>query len=199
MERVFLATGAPGWEHPHPDRAPLEEEYSRVTAPERWQIVGARVDAWCEAAVQLGIAHLERDPEASPNVGTVQPYERVERLVPRRTGALPLVLGHRTLEGAGSGVVIAVGDPAVVVGRVPVCGCDACDSGSDDVLAEVDRAIVGAVTGALRHLRRGDVTIVADHDGWSASGLGLRDDVPAVLADPTGWVEVSGPSWLDGA
>jgi len=40
------------WPDPHPDGRPAgEEEYSRVTEPERYRLLAARSDAWVEAIV----------------------------------------------------------------------------------------------------------------------------------------------------
>ena len=40
------------------------------------------------------------------------------------------------------------------------------------------------------------MTIKVRAGGWSASGRRLPDDIAAIVADPSGWKEVSGPSWL---
>jgi hypothetical protein len=98
-----------------------------------------------------------------------------------------------------AGLGIAIGDPAVVLVRIPDCGCDACDSGSANELDHLDHHLASIVTGRLRRLSRAGTTItVLDEDhGWTASWTdGPRPEVPAVLADPTGWDEVSGASWL---
>jgi hypothetical protein len=66
------------------------------------------------------------------------------------------------------------------------------------VLDELDTHVLGVVSGAFRRLSSGDrtITVVAD-DRWRTSGAFERRDVDAVLADPTGWDEVAGTSWLD--
>jgi len=40
------------WPDPHPDRMPLDEEYSRVTDGAKYLIIGARLDAWLTALDQ---------------------------------------------------------------------------------------------------------------------------------------------------
>ena len=58
VESAFAVTGRglARWPDPHPDRSPLEEEYSRVSDPAKWRLVGARADAWCRALVETGLA-----------------------------------------------------------------------------------------------------------------------------------------------
>ena len=99
------------------------------------------------------------------------------------------------------GVTLGVGYPAVPIAWIPDCGCDACDSGSQDVLDELDDAIVGVVSGVFRRLSSGDREItVMGTDRWRASSRGSgrfgRGEVAAILADPTGWREVSGRPWM---
>lgn len=143
------------WDDPHPDRMPLEEEYSRVLDPTKWRIVGARVDAWTDAIVGAGLATLERGVDVRWIDSPRTDVHRTDRLVPVRADGLPIVLARsRTAGVADAGVTIGAGDPAVTVEMVPDCGCDACDSGSQDVLDQVDRSIGGVVRGEFRHLWR---------------------------------------------
>ena len=93
---------------------------------------------------------------------------------------------------------------ASVVTWIPDCGCDACDSGSQGVLDELDEAIVGVVSGAFRRLASGErVITVIGTDRWSASSSGSarfdRGEVARILAEPTGWREVSGAAWRAGS
>ena len=91
---------------------------------------------------------------------------------------------------------LGAADPAVRVTWIPDCGCDACDSGSQDVLDELDENVLGVVSGAFRRLWSGDREITVIGDGrWSASGGFRRGEVHAILADPAGWQEVSGAPW----
>lgn len=191
------ARGLSSWPDPHPDRSPLKEEYSRVLDPSKWRIVEARAEAWCQAAVEVGVATLERDADVLWAKDGPAPYRRIDRLVPHVAGGLPLVLAYAGLGGTvHAGITIALGDPAVVVGRSPDCGCDACDSGSDNELDHVDEQIRMVVSGEVRHLTAGDRTIVSFSNGWSASGSFGRQEVQTILAGAAGWDEVSGPSWI---
>jgi Family of unknown function (DUF6226) len=167
-----------------------------VTDPHKWRIVGARADAWLVALTETRLAVVERDAavrwQALP--GTV--VARADRLVPRVDGALPLVVARsRIADVTDAGVTLGAGDPAVCVTFIPDCGCDACDSGSQDVLDELDRGVLDVVLGGFRRLSRDDIVITVGRVGWSASGTTSRD-VRRVLGEPRGWDEVSGASWL---
>lgn len=189
------------WPAPHPDRAPLDEEYSRQLDPGKWRIVLARAEAWCIAAVELGLATLERDVSVRWVSDRDRPYSRVDRLVPNAAGAIPLVVGYLTIEDAGfSAVDLAAGDPAVLIAVEPPCGCEACDSGSQDALDQLDEHVLGVISGQFRRLTKRDRTIVVESaHSWSASGEFQTEEIEAVLTDPSGWREVSGSSWLDGS
>lgn len=192
------AKSLPAWPDPHGDRSPDGEEYSRLTNPGRWRIVVARAEAWLVAIERKGLAVIERGVtvnwEATP--GTM--ISRVDRAVPEAHDALALVIARNSLgEVADAGVTVGVGDPAVGMAWLPDCGCDACDMGSQYELDQLDEYVLAVVTGAFRHLRSGDRTIqVIGDGGWEASGLRRRENVEAVLADPTGWNELAGASWL---
>ncbi len=188
------------WADPHPDRSPLAAEYSRLTDASKWRIIGARADAWLVALVDAGLAKVEPSAEVRWGVPPGTVISRTERAVPRAAGAIPLVVARSRLGEVGdAGVTLGVGDPAVCVTWLPHCGCDACDSGSQDVLDELDAHVLGIVSGAFRRLSSGDreVTVIGN-GGWRGSNLSHRD-VRQVLADATGWDEVAGTSWLDPA
>lgn len=234
VERAFERTsrGLTQWDDPHPppDRLVADEEYSRVTDAAKWRIIGARVDAWLDVLVAGGVAVVTPgtadDWEEPP--GSV--VTRTDVVRPTDRNGLVLVVGRSRIESVDdAGVVLGVGLPAVRVVWVPDCGCDACDSGSADVVHQVDTWIGGIVRGELRHLvrPRRSITVVGDEvrqssyspelpvptDDWRWSAAPdddaaatvapnlepaptARIDIDAVLADPTGWREWSGPSWL---
>lgn len=164
------------WPDPHPGGGGPEDdaEYSRVTDPERYRIVGARATAWVEALLALGLARGETRPD-----GAV-------RLVPVATGALPLEVAVLAAleEVPGTGVDLRVGDPATVAAGRPHCGCDACDDGSARLLDEVDDAFTGVLGGGFVLIEPETpssgawdpdrVQVVATANGWSASGA-VRD------------------------
>jgi hypothetical protein len=201
VERAFAVTGrglAP-WPDPHPDRSPRDEEYSRLLDPAKWRILGARAQAWIVALVDDGAAVTEPAASVSWRAEPGPVISRTDRVVPRAPGALPMIVARSRLGDLDdAGVTLGVGDPAVCIGWFPDCGCDACDSGSQGALDELDRHILGIVSGSFRRLTRGIRTItVLDADGWSASGAFGRREVDAILADPRGWDDLSGAPWLD--
>lgn len=188
------------WPDPHPDRSPSDDEYSRVTNPERWRIVGARADAWLEALGAAGLATIERDADVEWVEQRSPVITRSDLARPRVTGGLPLILARSRIETVDDGgLTIGVGDPAVVHDWIPDCGCDACDSGSQDALDQLDDYLTGIVTGEFRRLqRRGRTITVISSSSRRQSSSGRRSliDADRVLADPRGWSELSGPSWL---
>ena len=172
VDTAFVETGRglDGWPDPHPDRMPLDEEYSRVTNPLRWKILTARVEAWFAALDAAGLAEIK---EASVD-WREPPWVTVNstfRAVPRAPGALPLVVAWNHFEETGwPAVVLGVADPAEVLAVIPDCPCDACDSGSQGALDELDEYVLGVVSGAYRKLWRGrrQITVYSkDHMSWS--------------------------------
>lgn len=201
VDEAFVVVGAPfaPWPDPNPGRDPAEDAYSRVTNPERYRILGARVDAWVSALSAFGLATVVADPgsvwvDDEPTVGVWS----AQRIVPRNVGALSILVYRTDLgEAPGAGVVLGVGDPVEPLGWFPDCGCDACDSGSDADLEHLDAYIRGVVTGEFRRLRRGNQSItVVDPPGWMARGLRGVDRMGALLSNPSRWGEVTGSPWL---
>lgn len=200
MEEIYRRDAAhlPTWPDPHADRSPTDDEYSRVLDPAKWRIVTARADAWATALTQLGVAELARDAAVEWLIPHGSPLVRIDRLVSRRPGALPLVLGYRGFESLDdNALVVAAADPAAELELVPHCGCDACDHGSEEVLEVIDGAITSVVCGVYRRLTDGDRWIDVRADGWSASGEFGDHEIDDALRSPKGWSEVSGSSWLD--
>lgn len=199
VDRAFDpgARGLSAWPDPRPfDSSPTEEEYSRVTNVERFRLIGCRADAWIGVLESAGLAVADRNAVVEWRAAPGPVITRTDVVRPVATGALPLVVSRSSIDGAAEvGVVLGAGDPAVSVGCVPQCGCDACDSGSQNELDELDRMFVSVVTGAFRRLELGDRDITVEADGWSASGQFANGEIEAVIANPTGWLEVSGAPW----
>ena len=97
VDRVFDALNAPSWPDPHADnQIAAEEEYSRVTDPQRYRALVLRLQAWQQALSGLSVT------------SDADPFD-----------------------------------------IVPDCACDACDSGSQDLLAVLDDDMTALVDGSL--------------------------------------------------
>ena len=106
-------------------------------------------------------------------------------------------------------LLIGVVRPDVVVERQPDCGCDACDSGSSDLLEAVDAAIRHVVGGPFVLLRGSKWRAQWHPEGGSAGGEGSGPDFRSVmdlgrrLAEgesvrlPKDTEALVGRSWLD--
>ncbi len=183
----FDALGLPSWPDPHPDMgAPRDEEYSRVTDPGRYRVVHARARLWARVLEDTVGARAERlTPQAGDGTGRPRPFDRGVRLVPDRPGGLPLVLLERDAD-VGHDATLAVLEigvvrPDVVVEVLPDCGCDACDSGSRDLLDAVD-ATIAAVVGGPYVVLRGRTWSAQWHPGGGrASSQGRGPDFDATM------------------
>ncbi len=189
VARRYAALDLPAWPAPHPDGAPpREEEYSRVTDPQRYRIAGARARVWAEVLAEAG-AVVVPDPvrgiplDEAGRADLAVPVDRALRVAPPAgvDGASPWWLLETDVPQDDDGGVlpvlrVAVGAPGQVHALLPDCGCDACDPGSDELLEAVDQAVVRAVgTGVSlrgRHgLRRRDWHVHWREDG-TAEALG---------------------------
>lgn len=145
VEREYAAipTASVSWPDPHPDRNVADEEYSRVSAPGKYAIVGARASAWERALVSLGLATVE-SIDVPEELADVHDAVGV-KLAPAADGAAPLVVVHGGFEGGADNVIIVGAGTATPVrfGLEPNCGCDACDWGSESLLEAVDTHFLG--------------------------------------------------------
>src|SRR5262245_12786259 len=153
------------------------------------------------AVVDAGIATVEREVAIEWRTNELPIISRTDRVVPAVPRGLRLVVGRSRIGDVDdAGVVLGVGDPAACVDWFPDCGCDACDSGSQDELTRLDEYLLSIVAGRFRWLTDGSRTIYYIGEDanctWGASGEFARGGVERILADPTGWEELSGPSWL---
>ena len=97
-----------------------------------------------------------------------------------------------------TGVALGCGEPVVEIERFSDCACDACDSVSQDLLDHLDSYLFVVVTRRFRLLRRRNQVVITVGDGGGrARNLPAPLKMKHVLADPTGWQEPFGPSWLD--
>jgi hypothetical protein len=188
LTEAFAVTGAstPPWPDPHPDRNPPEEAYSRLLDPAKYRILGARAEAWIAALTHEGLADAEEvtDPNAAWREKPTVPLTRAVRLRARRPGTVPLLLGFAGLQGVPDAVVlVGAGEPAVQFELIPDCGCDACDSGSQDLLDTLDRLMHAVVSGDLVHVTTPKGTAFSTGSGYSARGFRRRTDIHALLDD----------------
>lgn len=157
------------------DEEPREEEYSRVSEPERYRIVGARARAWVRALVELDLARAESVADA-PEWAVAG--SAVTVLQPRSPGSAPLVVAEETVDGVpGAFLSLGVGEPAVLVAREPDCGCDACDEGSENLLDALDQVWLGVVSRDFVWVEGRGWSVMTTADGWSASSS-RGDDSP---------------------
>jgi hypothetical protein len=170
----------PAWPDPHPGMAsPEDEEYSRLTDPGRYRVVHARARVWAAVLEEaLGARSEVLVPTDAVAAGSEQ-FDRGVRLVPRNPDALPLLLLERDAptqpdQGTLAVLTISVARPDIVVERQPDCGCDACDSGSNDLLEAVDAAVRHVVGGPFVVLRGGQWHAEWHPEGGSAGGSGCR-------------------------
>lgn len=110
VDGAFAVTGRglTPWPAPHPDRAPLDEEYSRLLDPAKWRSIGARAQAWLVALVDTGLAVVELDASIQWRVRPGADISRNDRVIPVAARALPLVVARSRIgdvDDAGVGRV----------------------------------------------------------------------------------------------
>lgn len=156
VAEAFTVTGSdtPGWPDPHLDpdvpfarRNPEDEEYERCLDPGRYALTQARGAAWVKVL-------QERKAVASLKETHPGPGRAVLNVSPRRgeLGAQPLVLKYEYFifdTGHAPCLEVWAGQPALKLSEAPDCACDACDSGSDDLLEMIDKAIFSVIDGSV--------------------------------------------------
>ncbi|WP_420032055.1 DUF6226 family protein [Streptomyces sp. cg28] len=206
VDEAFADTGAgtPAWADPHPDRAPLDEEYSRCLDPGKYRILAARADAWTRVLCGLGLATAEPvgDPAGLWRRTPGLPMSESVLLRPVRADAVPLVFGFGAVDDVPrTVVVVGAGAPAVPAEQVPDCGCDACDDGSEGILELLDDAVVAVVTGTFAHIDAGPGQVIVDTGesrsagNWPASAESPEAALDAARAGRSHHQVVSGPAW----
>lgn len=214
VDARFARLGLPAWPDPHPDRPPPDEQYSRVTDPARYRVVHARGRLWVDVLAEALGTHVSAvAPEPPSPDGRRRGFERGVRVAPPRPDGLPLLLLEcdarvRPDDEPVAVLEIAVVRPEVVVARQPDCGCDACDSGSADLLAAVDDVVARVVGGPYVVLRHPRWHAEWHPDGGSGGSDGARYDHDALMTTcrrlaagenvrvPAGARAFVGRSWL---
>lgn len=153
----------PSWPSPRPFvDAPGEEEYSRVTDPARYRIVHERARVWTQVLGAVPGVQVERLPPGPLDTdGHLGDFDRGVQISSEREGTLPLLLLERDAQVTGGpdhspGLAVlhlAIVEPTVSLELHPDCGCDACDTGSQDLLRAIDEALMAVVGGPFVTLR----------------------------------------------
>lgn len=224
VDERYAARGLPGWPDPHPGGTePRPEEYSHLTAPERYRILHERARAWADVLASLPGVRAEvlgAGRVGAPTPRALDRYDRGVLLRCDRPGTLPLLLLERDAPvidpdpalGPDPTIAVlgmAVADPDTVIEALPDCGCDACDPGSQHLLDTVDDAVAHVVGGPMAVLTGPSWQAECYPDGCSSHGSGralsrLRDLCPRLLAGqhvrlPRRTRALLGRPWLPGA
>ncbi|WP_153011818.1 DUF6226 family protein [Serinicoccus chungangensis] len=149
VTRRYAVLDEPSWPCPRdPTESPQSWEYSRVTDPARYDALLARRRVWAE--VLCTAVGAQRADTPAPRAALREAAANREVLLRLPTDAAPpiwfLERFGRARDGLVAAVEIAVGEPRVSLGRLPMCGCDACDDGSDRLLEEVDELVLHAIS-----------------------------------------------------
>jgi hypothetical protein len=86
-----------------------------------------------------------------------------------------MVLANIVVGGEPFGLDIGISQlemPTAFVDTIPDCGCDACDSGSADLLATLDGWVLTVARGGVVHARSGRARVTRTIDGWQGTGGG---------------------------
>lgn len=169
------------WPNPHADtdEVPLEE-YSRLTDPERYRVVGARVEAWVRALTALELADTA---PAQPPSWSGSTDAHAVWLRPRADGAQPLLVLRRPLQDVPDCIVtLGVCNPAIELDTQPDCACDACDYGSVNLLAAVDDMFIAVVAADFVYASDDNWSLHTTVNGWSARGNVHYRDIDALVA-----------------
>jgi len=164
---------------------PADAEYSRCLHPEKYVLVQQRVTAWASALTSAGVANT-----SSLGPRDLAPWGPVvtTSIVSTREGAEPVFV-HFTQQHL-PGVVVGYGNPQVVLIAQPVCGCDACDDGSDVLIEAIDEAFESVILGE----------VLIEHDDHRTRVVTRNTESTSTSdsSDPT-WVagRWSGAAWID--
>lgn len=163
VEDDFRAIGAgtPRWDDPHLDPdfewggGSAPDGWSEVTDHEKFDIVHARARAWINVLTRRGCRLTVHAVNWASDDPFLSVADRSEILTSDVDGNPELVIGFNDYVADEDGVdrvanvIIALGDPAVSLARVPDCGCDFCDYGSDVLLQQLDSLIFSVIDGFI--------------------------------------------------
>ncbi|MDQ2852708.1 MAG: DUF6226 family protein [Actinomycetota bacterium] len=202
VDLVFEVTGAdtPNWPSPHPDRSPLDEEYSRVSDVGKYRILDARVEAWVRVLAEAGLA-VTSDVPSEEWICAARPADelsRVRQIRPTVRGGLGLLFANTLVGGAPFGLDVGLvrdGERPVTLDCVPSCGCDACDYGSADLIDQLDGWVLTTARGGVVHARLGDHSATRTIDGWQSSNGSHEGWLDESILLPDGVARWVGEPW----
>ncbi|SDJ48356.1 DUF6226 family protein [Streptomyces indicus] len=176
-------------EEAEPPPAAVELPPAAAGAPSA-AAAGARPAAGRPGAAEVWL----REPEVA--------VDSAVRLRPVRSDAVPLVFGFSAMDGVpGTVLTLGAGEPAVELARLPDCGCDACDDGSEGILESLDEVVLAVLTGTFVALDAGrGRTVTALGDSWSAhdwtgTGQSVDEAIAAARQGRSPHHVVQGAAW----
>ncbi|WIM73108.1 DUF6226 family protein [Corynebacterium suedekumii] len=180
VEAAFRAQDPPSW--PFPEDGARDEDYSVSADP------GEVPD---DHPPVPGLGAGPRGPRLGHRGAGADGEEdwRIT-LTPRRQGALLVHLqGAAWLfdNGRAPMVEVAVADPPNPIADIPACACDACDSGSDVLIEDLDKEIFSVVDGSFLIRTEGENTATASSfggGGWTS-------------VDATRAIDTQGAPWAE--
>jgi hypothetical protein len=162
-----LGVAGAAWRNPHVNRsgvytAPPFSSYSRYDDLDRFRILWSRAAAWEQVIAKNGWAQVATPAQRAAMDWAAQPGARpvsVTVLRPARHGAAPLTLARTGAEeGLTPGIIVGMGNRITPISVLPECGCNACDEGSEAVLAQLDSAIMTVLDGSCEAVVTRDST-----------------------------------------
>jgi hypothetical protein len=199
---VVTGASTPGWPDPHADREPADEEYSRCLDPGKFRILDARVTAWEQVLTGRGVAaSREVDPHELRWLTSRRPVDelvRVQVINPVQASGPSLVLATTLVDGEPFGLDLGLleGGEVLLNGSVPMCGCDACDDGSELLLEEIDDAFLALARGGVVAARGPGGEIFRTLHGWHGTGPVGDTWLDPAVPPPPGVRRWVGEPWL---
>lgn len=181
VDVAFTELDAPSWPDPHQGRRVAEAEYGRFTDPERYRVLSLRLQAWSQVlSGRFGVTVDHDVPQHTWAPADVDSPATVSAATAAwrspRPGALALRVTTMDVDGQ-TFIELGIDADPVDFAIIPDCGCDACDSGSADLLSQLDDVIASAALG--------DLTVVIG-PRRDPSGTGPSNEGPTFLIVGTG-------------
>lgn len=113
--------------------------------------------------------------------------------------AVVVLFATTLVDGTPFGLDVAIAadrSRPVFLEPVPDCGCDACDTGSADLLATPDGWMLAVAQGGVVHARSGESYATRTLDGRQTAGGGRKSWLDESSAVPDGVERWVGVPWL---